>query len=102
MLFVQNELRAKSVMTIILQFFGSCNSLQNGQLGGQMGKRNCGPRHKWRNNKKHKENVWRTMEECPRESELFENYYRLQQIVPEDEWDQFIQTLVMLCPVIYL
>lgn len=58
-----------------------------------MGKRNCGPRHKWRNNKKHKENVWRTMEECPRESELFENYYRLQQIVPEDEWDQFIQTL---------
>lgn len=42
------------------------------------------------------------MEECPRESELFENYYRLQQIVPEDEWDQFIQTLVMLCPVIYL
>lgn len=35
------------------------------------------------------------MEECPRESELFENYYKLQKIVPEGEWDQFIETLVV-------
>lgn len=35
------------------------------------------------------------MEECPRESELFENYYKLQKIVPEEEWDQFIETLVI-------
>lgn len=60
-----------------------------------MGKRNGGKKFRWRNGKKPKENVWRTMEECPRESELFENYYKLQKIVPEEEWDQFIETLVI-------
>lgn len=60
-----------------------------------MGKRNGGKKFRWRNGKKPKENVWRTMEECPRESELFENYYKLQKIVPEEEWGQFIETLVI-------
>lgn len=62
----------------------------------KMGKRNGGKKFRWRNGKKPKENVWRTMEECPRESELFENYYKLQKIVPDGEWDQFIETLVLM------
>ena len=34
------------------------------------------------------------MEACPRESKLFEDYYRLQKVCPEEEFDQFIECLV--------
>ena len=60
-----------------------------------MGKRRNNSNYKWKKCKKPRENVWRPVEECPRESELFENYYRLQKIVPEEEWSDFIETLVI-------
>lgn len=60
-----------------------------------MGKRKNNAGNKWRKNKKPRENVWRPAEECPRESELFESYYRMQKIVPEEEWTDFIETLVI-------
>ena len=60
-----------------------------------MGKRKIGPKRRWKNNKKPKENVWRPKEEVVRESPLFEGYYKLQKIVPEGEWDAFIECLVI-------
>lgn len=36
------------------------------------------------------------MDACPRESKLFEDYYRLQHICPEEEFTQFIECLVVL------
>lgn len=60
-----------------------------------MGKRKAGPKRKWKSSKKPKENVWRPKEEVVRESPLFEGYYKLQKIVPEGEWDAFIECLVI-------
>lgn len=60
-----------------------------------MGKRRAGPKRKWKSNKKPKESVWRPKEEAIRESPLFEEYYKLQKIVPEGEWDAFIECLVI-------
>lgn len=34
------------------------------------------------------------MDACPRESKLFEDYYRLQKVCPEDEFTQMIECLV--------
>ena len=36
------------------------------------------------------------MDACPRESKLFEDYYRLQHIFPEEDFTQFIECLVVL------
>lgn len=44
--------------------------------------------------KKAKKNVWQTDGDLIRESALFQEYYRMQGIVPEGEFDEFMSTLV--------
>lgn len=44
--------------------------------------------------KKSKKDVWQTEGDLVRESKAFEDYYRLQQIVPEEEFDAFMSVLV--------
>ena len=44
--------------------------------------------------KKAKKNVWQTDGDLIRESVLFQEYYRMQEIVPEGEFDEFMSTLV--------
>ena len=48
----------------------------------------------WKKQRKKKADVWQGEGEIVRESELFERYYRLQKIVPDDEFDAFLSILV--------
>ena len=48
----------------------------------------------WKKQRKKKTDVWQGEGEIVRESELFERYYLLQKIVPDDEFDAFLSILV--------
>ena len=74
--------------------FGGDAYFLNHKENARMPKRRGGPRPRWKKSKKPRENVWRPMDACPRESKLFEDYYRLQKVCPEDEFTQMIECLV--------
>lgn len=59
-----------------------------------MGKRTDEGNRSKNSYKKPKKNVWQTDGDLIRESALFQEYYRMQGIVPEGEFDEFMSTLV--------
>lgn len=59
-----------------------------------MGKRGTRGINPWKRCKKTRENVWQSEGALIRENIKFEEYYRLQKIVSEEEFDQFITYLV--------
>lgn len=64
-----------------------------------MGKRKeegSGDKKTYKTYKKSKKNVWQTDGDLVRENKAFEDYYRLQKIVPEEEFDAFLSVLVFL------
>ena len=59
-----------------------------------MGKRTDEGNRSKNSYKKPKKNVWQTDGDLIRESALFQEYYRMQGIVPEGEFGEFMSTLV--------
>lgn len=60
-----------------------------------MGKKRKGGATPWKRCKKPRENVWLSDGALVRENSKFEEYYRLQKIVPDEEFDQFMTCLVV-------
>ena len=50
--------------------------------------------HSWKKPRRTKENAWTSEDGLVRENKVFEQYYKLQHIVPEDEYDLFLEYLV--------
>ena len=50
--------------------------------------------HSWKKPRKMKDNTWSGQGDLIRENELFKQYYKLQNILPEDEYDLFLEYLV--------
>ena len=50
--------------------------------------------HSWKKPRRTKANTWSGQEGLVRENKYFERYYKLQHIVPEDEYDLFLEYLV--------
>lgn len=59
-----------------------------------MGKRNSKNSGAWKKGKRTRADTWQSEGAIVRENPLFEQYYRLQKIVPDEEFDSFMETLV--------
>lgn len=59
-----------------------------------MKRKNQQPQTSWKKQKKRKADVWQGEGAIVRESSIFERYYKLQKIVPEEEFDSFLSVLV--------
>ena len=59
-----------------------------------MTKRKKGGAPTWKRSKKQKDNMWRGDGELVRENPMFEEYYRMQMMMPDEEFDQLISCLV--------
>lgn len=67
---------------------------QNLIVGNEMGKRRKEGATPWKRCKKPKEDKWQSEGALIRENPKFEEYYRLQKIVPDEEFEQFMACLV--------
>ena len=59
-----------------------------------MVKRKKGGASTWKRSKKQKSDTWRGDGELVRESSMFEEYYRMQRMMSDEEFDQFMSCLV--------